>query len=127
MGGVQKIFSSVWSAPPPLGPSLDPLLLIRGGGGGGRSVHTLLHLQHCTKTHSHAIIASLFLRLRCMALTKLPFCSTLCIEISERTICAQVKLSPRTHWKPFRTCWNLSPWEACPDEGYCKELLQVRQ
>ena len=75
------------------------------GWGGGRSVHTLLHLQHCTKTHSHAIIASLFLQLRCMALTKLPFCSTVCIEISERTIRAQVKLSPRTHRKPFRTCW----------------------
>ena len=86
------------------------------------SVHTLLHLQHCTNTYSHAIMASLSLKLHCMALKKRPFCSTLYIEISQRTIHVQVKLLPRTDWKPFRTCRNLPPWEACSDEGYCKEL-----
>ena len=101
--GLQKIFFPQFGLAPRT-PPLDPLLLKRGGrGGGGAKCLYIIAFATLYKLHSQAIIASLFLQLHCMALTKLPFCSTLCIEISERTIRAQVKLSPRTYWKPFRT------------------------
>ena len=98
----KNFFSSVWFGPPDPTPGSATVKKGWKGGGGAKCLY-IIAFATLYKLHSQAIIASLFLQLHCIALTKLPFCSTLCIEISERTIRAQVKLSPRTYWKPFRT------------------------